>query len=144
MPMPSRWKALVSISALTSLDLSDNQVLAPSLAYTITTDPVPRGLLTLCPWASSDPQGLYTAYIQPVYSLYTAYIQPIYSLYTACLPCSRPTQRAMLPCVHAREEGCEHTDMRTLTCAWAWYLDHHPPPHDDHDDHAHTQECRLA
>ena len=29
------------------------------------TDPVPRGLLTLCPAASSGPQGLYTAYIQP-------------------------------------------------------------------------------
>jgi len=33
------------------------------------TDPVPRGLLTLCPGASSDPQGLYTAYMQPIYSL---------------------------------------------------------------------------
>ena len=40
----------------------------PSLAYTIAyrpcaprpTDPVPRGLLTLCPAASSGPQGLYT------------------------------------------------------------------------------------
>jgi len=38
------------------------------------THPVPRGLLTLCPWASSCPQGLYTAYIQPICSLYTAYI----------------------------------------------------------------------
>ena len=47
------------------------------------TDPVPRGLLTLCPAASSGPQGLYTAYIQPIYSLYTAYIQPIHSVYTA-------------------------------------------------------------
>jgi len=28
------------------------------------TDPVPRGLLTLCPAASSGPQGLYTAYIR--------------------------------------------------------------------------------
>ena len=37
------------------------------------TDPVPRGLLTLCPWASSGPQGLYTAYTQLIYSLYTAY-----------------------------------------------------------------------
>jgi hypothetical protein len=46
------------------------------------TDPVPRRLLTLCPWASSGAQGLYTAYIQPIYSLYTAYIQPIYRLYT--------------------------------------------------------------
>ena len=44
------------------------------------TDPVPRGLLTLYPWASSGPQGLYTAYVQPIYSLYAAYIQPIYSL----------------------------------------------------------------
>ena len=44
------------------------------------TDPVPHGLLTLCPWASSGPQGLYTAYIQPIYSLYAAYIQPIYRL----------------------------------------------------------------
>ena len=33
--------------------------------------------------ASSGPQGLYTAYMQPIYSLYTSYIQPIYSLYTA-------------------------------------------------------------
>ena len=39
------------------------------------TDPVPRGLLTLCPWASSGPQGAYTAYMQPIYSLYAAYIQ---------------------------------------------------------------------
>ena len=46
------------------------------------TDPVPRSLLTVCPGASSGPQGLYTAYIQPICSLYTAYIQPIYSLYT--------------------------------------------------------------
>ena len=46
------------------------------------TDPVPRGLLTLCPWASSGAQGLYTAYIQPIYSLYTAYMQPLYRLYT--------------------------------------------------------------
>jgi len=44
------------------------------------TDPVPRGLLTLCPWGSSGPQGLYTAYIQPIYSLYAAYMQPIYSV----------------------------------------------------------------
>jgi len=36
-------------------------VRAPTLSP---TDPVPRGLLTLCPWASSGPQGLYTAYIQ--------------------------------------------------------------------------------
>ena len=36
-------------------------------------------LLTLCPGAGSGPQGLYTAYIQPIYGLYTAYIQPIYS-----------------------------------------------------------------
>jgi len=34
-------------------------------------------LLTLCPWASSGPQGLYTAYIQPMYSLYTGYIGAI-------------------------------------------------------------------
>jgi len=34
------------------------------------TDPVPRGLLTLCPWASSGPQGLYTAYRLYVYRLY--------------------------------------------------------------------------
>ena len=47
------------------------------------TDPVPRGLLTLCPWASSGPQDPYTAYIQPIYSLYAAYMQPICSLYTA-------------------------------------------------------------
>ena len=30
------------------------------------TDPVPRGLLTQCPCASSGPQGLYTAYTQPI------------------------------------------------------------------------------
>jgi len=41
------------------------------------TDPVPRSLLNLCPWASSCPQGLHTAYIQPIYSPCTAYIQPI-------------------------------------------------------------------
>ena len=35
------------------------------------TDPVPRGLLILCPGATSDPQGLY------IYSLYAAYMQPI-------------------------------------------------------------------
>jgi hypothetical protein len=41
------------------------------------TDPVPRGLLTLCPWASSGPQGSYTAYMQPICSLYTAYMQRV-------------------------------------------------------------------
>ena len=46
---------------------------SPSLSP---TDPVPRGLLTLCPLASSGPQGLYTAYLQPIYSLYAACIQP--------------------------------------------------------------------
>jgi len=45
-----------------------------ALAYTIASDPVPRGLLTLCPWASSGLQGLY---IQPIYRLYTSYIQPM-------------------------------------------------------------------
>jgi len=49
------------------------QVPSPALSP---TDPVPRCLLTLCPWASSGPQGLYTAYIQPIYSLYTAYMEP--------------------------------------------------------------------
>jgi len=41
-----------------------------ALAYSTLspTDPVPRGLLTLCPWASSGPQGLHTAYIQPIYT----------------------------------------------------------------------------
>jgi hypothetical protein len=42
------------------------------------TDPVPRGLLTLCPGASSGPQGLFTAYILPIHSQYTAYTQAIY------------------------------------------------------------------
>jgi len=32
-------------------------------------------VVTLCPCASSGPQGLYTAYIQPICSLYAAYIQ---------------------------------------------------------------------
>jgi hypothetical protein len=39
------------------------------------THPVPRGLLNLCPSASSGPQGLHTAYIQPIYGLYAAYIR---------------------------------------------------------------------
>ena len=30
------------------------------------TDPAPRGLLTLCPGASSGPQGLYTAYMRAI------------------------------------------------------------------------------
>ena len=34
------------------------------------TDPVPRGLLTLCPAASSGPQGLYTAYIDMAFAIY--------------------------------------------------------------------------
>jgi hypothetical protein len=38
------------------------------------TDPVPRGLLTLCPGASSGPQGLYTAYIR--YPLLLAVLRP--------------------------------------------------------------------
>ena len=38
------------------------------------TDPVPRGLLTLRPAASSGPQGLYTAYIQPIYSVHVAVV----------------------------------------------------------------------
>jgi len=39
------------------------------------TDPVPRGLLTLCP----GPALAHRAYIQPIYSLYTAYTKPIHS-----------------------------------------------------------------
>ena len=68
------------------------------------TDPVPRGVLTLCPWASSGPQGLYTAYMQPICSLYTAYIQPIYSLYTAY--------------VHERQHGspCIQLGLCNLAC----------------------------
>ena len=46
------------------------------------TDPVPRGLLTLCPWASSGP---HRAYIQPIYSLYAAYMPPICRAGTICL-----------------------------------------------------------
>ena len=41
---------------------------------------MPRGLLTLCPWASS---GLYTAYMQPIFSRHAADMQPTYSLHTA-------------------------------------------------------------
>jgi hypothetical protein len=41
---------------------------APAYSTLSPTDPVPRGLLTLCPWASSGPQGLHTAYIQPIYT----------------------------------------------------------------------------
>jgi len=47
------------------------------------TDPVPRGLLTLCP----GPALAHRAYIQPIYCLYTAYVLPIYSActhYSAC------------------------------------------------------------
>ena len=40
------------------------------------TDPVPRGLLTLCPGASSGPQGLYTAYIQHTLPLAPSGIAP--------------------------------------------------------------------
>ena len=38
------------------------------------TDPVPRGLLTLCPWASSGPQST-----EPIYAVYRpwAYIRCI-------------------------------------------------------------------
>ena len=60
------------------------------------TDPVPRGLLTLCLWASSGPQGLYTAYIQPIYSLYTAYMQ-ICSLYAARREKERGGVQVFLP-----------------------------------------------
>ena len=58
---------------------------------------MPRGLLTLCPWASSGPQGLYTAYIQPIYSLFTAYILPVYSLYAGL--------RSPLDCLLPRARG---------------------------------------
>ena len=64
------------------------------------TDPVPRGLLTLCPWASSGPQGLYTAYIQPIYSLYAAYMQAICSLQHA-----RKMMGATLVCHGRRQAG---------------------------------------
>jgi len=39
---------------------TSSQVRSPSPTLS-PTDPVPRGLLTLCPGASSGPQGLYTA-----------------------------------------------------------------------------------
>jgi len=58
------------------------------------TDPVPRGLLTLCPWASSGPQGLYTAYMQPIYRLYTVYIQAIYT-------CARRVILKAYSCMHS-------------------------------------------
>ena len=51
-----------------TLDALQNNVLFPRLHYR---------LLTLCPWASSGPQGLYAAYIQPIYSLYTALRSPL-------------------------------------------------------------------
>ena len=73
------------------------QVPSPALSP---TDPVPRCLLTLCPWASSGPQGLYTAYIQPIYSLYTAYIQPIWSLEREGARCGSLWSSEMpLPCL---------------------------------------------
>ena len=61
------------------------------------TDPVPRGLLTLCPWASSGPQGLYTAYMQPIFSRHAADMQPTYSLHTAL--------RSPLDCLLPRARG---------------------------------------
>ena len=55
----------LSLSLSPSLYLS--QLIAGRPSPTLSpTDPVPRGLQTLCPWASSGPQGLYTAYIQPI------------------------------------------------------------------------------
>jgi len=56
-----------------------NQLSDPPPPTLSPTDPVPRGLLTLCPAANSGPQGLYTAHIQPIHSLYT------HHLYTVCL-----------------------------------------------------------
>jgi len=53
----------------------NDQVCVPSPTLS-PTDPVPRGLLTLCPGASSGPQGLYTAYIQHSHSLYTLPLAP--------------------------------------------------------------------
>jgi len=50
-----------NICHLSVIHLSSVCVQSPTLSP---TDPVSRGLLTLCPWASSGPQGLYTAYIQ--------------------------------------------------------------------------------
>ena len=61
------------------------------------THPVPRGLLTLCPAARSGPQGLYTAYIQPICSQYLADMQPICSLHTAL--------RSPLDCLLPRARG---------------------------------------
>ena len=93
---------------------NSTQVCEPSPTLS-PTDPVPRGLLTLCPWASSGPQGLYTAYIQPIYSLYAAYMQPIYSLYAAYI---QPTCS-----LHAAYMQVSEHSIRT--CTTALYYDVH-------------------
>ena len=59
------------------------------------TDPVPRGLLTLCPGASSGPQGLYTAYTQAIHGLYTLPLAP-----SGIAPEQAPP-RTYWPCVRA-------------------------------------------
>jgi len=63
------------------------------------TDPVPRGLLTLCPWASSGLQGLYTAYTQPIYSLYVVFLAPSRS------SCSGAVRGGCSTLIVAREDG---------------------------------------
>ena len=53
------------------LDCLHQQVRSSRPSPTLSpTDPVPRGLLTLCPGASSGPQGLYTAYIDMAFAMY--------------------------------------------------------------------------
>jgi len=80
------------------------------------TDPVPRDLLTLCPAASSGPQGLYTAYIQPICSpnlyvcmdgwIYTVYIYASWA-YKGFVPSSRQWHTHAQ--THTHTYTCTHT-----------------------------------
>ena len=98
-------------------------------------------LLTLCPAASSGPQGLYTAYIQPIYSLYAAYIQPIYRLYAAYIGVratlsptdpARVCTRGSELLLRERERDKTQTD-----------TDRHRQVQTDTDTYRHTGRLRL-
>jgi len=88
--MALRWVAYSGLRTLRAVAHVDPTLCFPHrvLSFVVHTHTCPRlhyRLLTLCPWASSGPQGLYTTYIQPIYSLYAANIQAIYMRTTAAL-----------------------------------------------------------
>ena len=90
------------------------------------TDPLPRGLLTLCPAASSGPQGLYTAYIQPIYSLYTVY------------------RGESAPCVCASVSVAQCATECDIVPAASMAIPLAPPPIAPASEHTHTSALSLS